>query len=200
MGCLPRKNTFVADPDLQRGKRAEKPDYEHLHDPEKFLTMIAATWPRMRTSSGTLLVQRESYYLSNMSLQVSELNQREWANLEDHVRAWAAARGEVVVFVGPIFQKGVGSTVGAHHVAVPHAYYKIVVDPAKGEAIAFDMNNVQTPIGDLTPFIAKIADIEADTGIQFPLPDGIDRKAKAGLWPGDVRAFAEQKKQVCGKG
>src|SRR4051794_30254320 len=123
MGCLPRKDTFVADPNLQPGKRAELKDYEHLHEPGKLPHYDRGHMAPNADFEWSIGAQHASYYLSNMSPQVSELNQREWANLEDHVRAWAVARGEVVVFVGPIFQKGIGKTVGTDHVAVPDAYY-----------------------------------------------------------------------------
>ncbi len=199
MGCLPRKDDFAPDPNLPKKKRAELVDYEHLHDPGKLPHYDRGHMAPNADFDWSVAAQRESFYLSNMSPQVSELNQQQWENLEEHVRTWASLRGEVVVFVGPIFERGSGTTVGPDHVAVPLAYYKIIVDAAKGEAIAFDMNNVATGKGDLSPFITTIASIEADTGIEFALPAAIDHKAKASLWDGDPDVFEAEKKKVCSK-
>jgi hypothetical protein len=42
-----------------------------------------------------------------------------------------------------------------------------------------------------------VADVEAASGLVFPLPPGADKKAKPALWPVDFKAVAAAKKTLC---
>nr|WP_186464325.1 DNA/RNA non-specific endonuclease [Nitrospirillum amazonense] len=102
LGCLPRKNAFAPDPDLPPGHRAELADYKGpagVYDRGHFAPNSDFEWDAQ--------VQRESFYLSNMSPQASHLNQWEWEALEEATRAWALDRGPLIVMDGPIWKEQV---------------------------------------------------------------------------------------------
>jgi endonuclease G len=190
LGCLPRKDAFAPDPDLPAGQRAELADYKGQagYDRGHFAPNSDFEWDAD--------VQRQSFYLSNMSPQASHLNQWQWENLEAATRAWALSRQTLIVLDGPIWAKS-PRTIGNDHVAIPKAYWKVIVDPGSNEVQAFVMNNEPTPKQDLAPFMVTVAEIENATGITLPLPAGIDKSKSAALWPIDMAGFVKAKKEKC---
>lgn len=192
LGCLPRKDSFKPDPDLPAGRRAELADYKGqtgVYDRGHFAPNSDFAWDAD--------VQRQSFYLSNMSPQASHLNQWEWEMLEAATRAWAVTRGELIVMDGPIWAETT-RTIGPNRVAVPAAYWKVVVDPKTNEAAGFIMQNEPTPKGDLLPYAVSLAEIERQAGFMLPLPAGIDRaKEASSVWTTDTQGFNTKKKQKC---
>ena len=92
LGCFPRKDSFAPDPDLPPDRRAELADYEGQHDiydRGHFAPNSDFAWDAE--------VQRESFYLSNMSPQASHLNQWEWGSLEAATRAWVITRNSLAI-------------------------------------------------------------------------------------------------------
>ena len=80
----------------------------------------------------------ECFYLSNMVPQVGKgMNQGIWKDLEEKVRKWAIARGELFIFTGPVYEGGAKETIGKNRVAVPSALYKIIYDPNKERGYSF---------------------------------------------------------------
>jgi endonuclease G len=84
--------------------------------------------------------QHETFLLSNICPQRPSLNRGLWQRLEAREsgpraseRPWAEELGEVDVLVGPIFASD--DAVLPSGVEVPHAFYRIVVDPGKGVAV-----------------------------------------------------------------
>jgi endonuclease G len=190
IGCAARKNSFAPDPDLQPGHRAELADYRGHpgFDRGHFAPNADFAWDAD--------VERESFYLSNMSPQVSHLNQWEWEQLEAATRAWTLQHAALIVMDGPIWGNS-ADTIGPDHVAIPVAYWKVVVDAATHEAVAFVMKNEPTPKGDLSPFLVSIADIEREAGFALPLPADVDRTMTATLWNADINGFARVKAHKC---
>jgi len=190
LGCFPRKDAFAPDPDLPPGHRAELADYKgHVgFDRGHFAPNSDFEWDAD--------VERQSYYLSNMSPQVSHLNQWEWEQLEADTRAWTLSHTTLIVMDGPIWM-GTPTTIGLDHVAVPAAYWKVIVDPTTSEAFAFIMKNEPTPKADISPYLVTIAEVEKEAGFSLPLPAGIDRSKVGSLWPADLSGFARRKSQKC---
>jgi endonuclease G len=131
----------------------------------------------------------ECFYLSNMVPQIGKgMNQGIWKDLEEKVRKWAIARGELFIFTGPVYDGGVKDTIGKNKVAVPSHLYKIVYDPNKGEAIAFFMPNEPIKTSAMPMYIVPVRDIEVKTGLDFlsgldkQIQDSIETKKPAGLW------------------
>lgn len=189
LGCVRLNGEFHAEETLPAGRRAEPDDYRrsgfdrgHQAPAEDF------TWDLQRTY--------DSFSMVNAAPQLPGLNREGWERLEQTVRAWAWTRGAVVVFSGPVLTP-VPPTIGANHVAVPIAFFKVVYDPAAGEAIGFLMPQRYIAKGDLSRWVTSIAEIQARTGIVFPLPGGIDITQRPAPWPSDIPGFRHARHLAC---
>ncbi len=181
LGCLKPGEDFYAEPMLPAGKRAEPEDYRrsgydrgHLAPAEDFAWDADAL--------------RDSFSMANAVPQLPGLNREGWRRLEEMVPSWACSRGDLTVFTGPILAPDRG-TIGAGRIAVPAAFFKVVLDPRSRQAIAFVLPQRYVGKSGLDRWITSIADIEARTGLSFPLPADTDRTAKASLWPADIPAW-----------
>ena len=173
----PKPEPFAPDPELPSGSRAELRDYrgsgfDRGHQ--------APSADQTRSQSR----QNETYYLSNMAPQAPKLNQQIWKALEERVRNWAVARGELYVITGPMFYDpkeenpltATGAVrykkIGPDKVAVPTHFYKIVASPPNGngpwDVMAFVMENR----GYARPFhleaqLVSVKWVEDHTGLTF---------------------------------
>ncbi|MCZ2496823.1 DNA/RNA non-specific endonuclease [Xylophilus sp. Kf1] len=83
----------------------------------------------------------QSFSLANMVPQASQLNQRDWSQIEQATRKYAErAGGDVFVFTGPAFAQR-PSTIGANRVWVPSHTWKVVVSRADDRVWAYWMEN-----------------------------------------------------------
>jgi endonuclease G, mitochondrial len=156
-----RYNKFQADPDLEKGKRAELSDYKNSGYDRGHMAPSAD----MKWDQDAMI---ECFYLSNMAPQVGKgMNRGIWARLEGKVRDWAISKGELFVFTGPIYMGKDKKTIGMDEVAVPTHFYKIIYDPIKGEAIAFIMPNEPLDTSDMPKYNVTIRDVEEKTGLDF---------------------------------
>ena len=88
--------------------------------------------------------QQESFLMTNICPQDGYLNQYDWKYLEEACREWAKKYGKVYVVAGPVFRRKPYRTVGEHRVAVPDAFFKVIMvpDAANPKAIGFLYENV----------------------------------------------------------
>ena len=109
----------------------------------------------------------QSFFYSNMSPQVTRFNRGVWKKLEMQVRNWAVEYDSLYVVTGPIFDS-VMPTIGPHRVAVPKAYYKVLLEKRNGEwfGIGFILSNASLK-GDIMRFATNIDKVEEITGIDF---------------------------------
>ncbi|MCS6820681.1 MAG: DNA/RNA non-specific endonuclease [Microscillaceae bacterium] len=121
----------------------------------------------------------ETFYMSNMSPQVPELNREGWRILEETIREWAKRDKSLLIVTGPVL-KGKMKKIGKRNkVSVPPAYYKVVVDITEPEkkGIGFIMPNavITKPIHE---YALTIAEVEKETGINFfpKLADSLERE------------------------
>lgn len=180
-GTHPRSNDFRPDPDLAEGERSELKDYKGSgYDRGHMAPAGSMKWSARAMS--------ESFLLSNMAPQVGAgFNRGIWRKLEEDVRTWTEERGELYVVTGPIYQDGGIKTIGPDHVAVPTAFYKVIFDPVRVEAIAFILPNTSTPSSQLPNFIVSVDEVEAETGLDFlpKLNDNIEavvEQSVAAVW------------------
>ena len=138
----------------------------------------------------------ESFFLSNMSPQVGVgFNRGLWRNLEESIRGWVQQRGTLTIITGPIFEVADDrvnyQVIGRNSVAVPNAFYKIVVEnqaDGEREILAFMIPNEDVRGRDLDEFLVSVDDIEVATGLDFlsALPDDeerdIESQAAENLW------------------
>ncbi len=181
LGTIPRSNDFRPDPDLEKGKRAEKKDYKRSgYDRGHMAPAGAMKWSERAMS--------ESFLLSNTAPQVGiSFNRHIWKSLEGKVRAWTVERGELYVVTGPIYT-GSLKHIGGNKVTVPTHFYKVIFDPIKVEVIAFILPNKKLKTKDLPKYITSVDDVESKTGLDFlegledSVEDFIEAKTQAGLW------------------
>jgi endonuclease G len=109
----------------------------------------------------------QSFFYSNMSPQLPRFNRGVWKKLEMQVRNWAVKYDSLYVVTGPIFDS-VMPTIGPHRVAVPKAYYKVLLQKRKGswQGIGFILPNSNTKV-DFKEFATSIDKVEEITGIDF---------------------------------
>jgi endonuclease G len=156
-----RSDKFRADPDLPKGEKAELKDYRNSgYDKGHMMPAADASWEKD--------TMQETFLLSNIAPQVGlGFNRGIWKELEQKIREWAKERGELYIYVGPIFGFKNIKTIGTDHVAVPSHFFKIIFDPQKVEAIAFVLPNVRLKNGTIQYYIVSINYIEQKTGFNF---------------------------------
>lgn len=179
-----RQEDFRPDPDLDPSTSATLADFRgsgfdrgHMAPADDF--------------RGNIRQMSESFFLSNMIPQDPDNNRGIWARLEKNVRDWAQRRGELYVITGPVFAANApAGWIGnrAAPVAVPTHLFKVIYDPSRREAIAFVVPNRPEPMSSLPAMGARIADVQAMTGLRlFPaLPPGtvetLDAAMGQGQW------------------
>lgn len=106
----------------------------------------------------------ESFLLSNVSPQRAALNGGVWRELEEATRDWVRAKGPTYVVTGPLVGADAGS-IGANAVAVPHAFYKVLLTES-GEGIGFVVPHARQtePLG---AFARTIDEVELAAGLDF---------------------------------
>lgn len=159
-------SSFAEDDSLPGMARAQLADYRH----SGYDRGHSAPAGDMKRSQR---VMDESFLLSNIAPQVGRgFNRDIWRLLEEAIRDWAHARGELVIITGPIFdasRDGIVSyeVLGENEVAVPTAFYKIVFDEKESEALAFRIPNRALFGRQFHEFLVSIDEIEAETGLDF---------------------------------
>lgn len=153
-----RQNKFISDPLIKgtdNAKDYEKSGYDRGH---------LAPAADMGFSKKTMA---QSFYFSNMSPQLPSFNRGIWKKLEEQTRNWAIEYDSLYIVVGPIFSKGM-KRIGSHHVAVPTAYYKVILDGHKGKEkmIGFILKN-ESSSQPLSSYVVSIDRVEGVTGIDF---------------------------------
>ena len=167
-GKVTRTNDFRVDPFVESGT-AVKDDYWYSgYDRGHLAPSADFRWSRKALS--------ESYYYSNMSPQLPDLNRQIWAKLENKIREWAIQNEELYVVTGGVLKPGL-KTIGKNKVSVPNFYYKIIVDYHEPDykALAFVIPNGSTKKHFLE-FAVSIDSVERLTGFDFfpNIPDNIE--------------------------
>jgi endonuclease G len=130
----------------------------------------------------------ESFYTSNICPQNHNLNSGVWQQLEERVNIWACTYGNIYVVCGPIVSKD-HETIGRAKVAVPDAFFKVLLCYINGEwqAIGFYFRN-EAGTRPLRSYVRNIDEIEKMTGIDFfhllddSIEDRIEARYELGAW------------------
>lgn len=169
-----RTQDFRPDPQVQTGS-AGLEDYKHSgYDRGHLVPAGDFKWDSVGMS--------ETFYLSNMSPQLHEFNAGIWEEVESTVRSWAKAKKRLVVYTGPVLDKP-REYIGAHKVAVPRAFYKVVYwleDEKAPRAVAFLVPHAPSKRAP-TDFLVSVDSVEKVTGIDFypALPDPLEEQIEA---------------------
>lgn len=123
----------------------------------------------------------ETFLLSNMCPQDRSLNSGLWNRIETDCRRWAQRYGSVYIVCGPLFYNKKHETIGENKVAVPEAFYKVILClQGNPKAIGFVVkNNAGTKKKD--QYVNTVDEVERITGYDFfpSLPDSIEEKVEA---------------------
>jgi endonuclease G, mitochondrial len=179
-----RTDNFRSDPGVQSGS-ATPFDYLHSgYDRGHLAPAADMKWSTQAMS--------ESFFMSNMTPQVPDFNRGIWEDLEEQVRNWAIIEQEIYVVTGPVFEAPSQDRkyIGADRVAVPDAFYKIVLDYKQPnfKVISFLIPN-EGSMQSYWQYTTSIDNIEKITGLDFfpSFPDTIEtvleQKDYASLWP-----------------
>ncbi|MDC5854445.1 DNA/RNA non-specific endonuclease [Vibrio europaeus] len=170
-----RSNSFKEDSELPDYARSTLADYSGSGYDRGHLAPSAT----MDFSQDSM---KQSFLMSNMSPQLPGFNRVGWRILEEHVRDLANEYNELYVVTGPIYQ-GNESTIG-NNVIIPSAFYKVVLDPAFNEAIAFIVPHRDVSSSELASFVTTIDAVEQQTGLDFfsLIADNTEESMEAQLW------------------
>jgi endonuclease G len=188
-GCVDRTDNFHRD-ELLPDTGAKPADYAGSGFDQGHMKPA-------QDSAWRLDVMQDSFSMANMAPQQPGLNREQWERLEETVRAWAWKAGELWIVVGPTTIPAHGRRLGETRVAVPGAFFKVVIDPKGKRALAFILPNHEIDKGVLAPWQVTIAAVEQQADIRVPLPAGTSRSAKPPLWPADLAGWKRLHKQKC---
>jgi endonuclease G len=120
-GCTRR---WKSDPNLDPSETLEPEDYKYAHD-----TLHTDRGHQVPLASFCNVNSwRETNYLSNITPQKSNLNQRSWQYLEAKVRDLVKTGAQAYVLTGPLYEKIMPSLPGADEVhMIPSGYWKLVM-------------------------------------------------------------------------
>lgn len=111
----------------------------------------------------------ETQFTSNAAPQLPGPANQLWKALEARVRDWVRECGHLYIVSGPVIQHPVKNWAGIEKVAVPSAYYKVLLDlrDPNQKAIAFVIPGQPQAGQPLEAFATSIDEVEALTGINF---------------------------------
>ena len=177
-GPLPRHDHFAPDPEV-RGAKAYPDDYKHSgYDRGHMAPAADMKWSER--------AMRESFYMTNICPQNRNLNRGDWQDLEEAERSLARRFGAVAITAGPIYSQPQPPRIGAHKVAVPDAFFKVLLVgyPQQPQAFAYVMRN-EAGSRPLSDYQHTVNEVEELTGMDFfPGLDEDVEAAKPHLPPG----------------
>lgn len=173
LGTVSRAQHFEIDPAV-KGVCADPRDYSNSGYDRGHMAPAGDmkwSWPAMQ----------ESFYMTNICPQDRNLNGGDWNHLEERARGWATAFEHLYIVCGPIVPD-TPQTIGYNHVAVPEAFFKVLLCQMNGQwqALGFLYPNVagHRP---MSQYCKTVDEIEALTGIDFfpALPDKTENAIEA---------------------
>ena len=171
-----RTDKFLPDPDV-RGAKAYTGDYTKSgYDRGHMAPAADMKWSRQ--------AMEESFYMSNICPQNPNLNRGDWNDLEEKSRQWAKKYGTVYITCGPIYDGKRPKRIGKNKVAVPDAFYKVILinDKKNPHATGFIFPN-KAGHKPLKKYMVTVDSVEKRTDIDFfpALPDEIENRIEAEL-------------------
>ena len=167
--------------------------------PDEYEPLLNHGWPERGFDRGhqipsgsrnaNMAMNRQTFYYTNMTAQVSRFNQGLWANLENRVRGFVSVCDTLYVVTGPIFDSGEPERWtednAGNPVAVPDGYFKAVlsysVSSSAYYSVAFVYDNEEYSRSNPTASdMCSVSEVEAITGFTFfnNLPQSVARSVK----------------------
>lgn len=125
---------------------------------------------------------QHSFVMTNICPQKHDLNSGAWKTLEEKERIWARRDSILVIVAGPIYNGDSAQTIGNSRVAVPDAFFKVLLAPFASpmRAIGFVFPNMKCP-GNMENYSTTVDEVERITGLDFfsSLPDQIENEVES---------------------
>ncbi len=173
-GTEERYNKFQPDPDV-RGAKAYPKDYTNSGYDRGHMAPAAD----MKWSHQAMV---ESFYMTNVCPQNRNLNRGDWKDLEEKEREYANRYGTVSIVAGPLYYTSKPERIGTHRVAVPDAFFKVMLVgyPKHTKAYGFIFRN-QAGSHSLNYYQTTVDEVERVTGMDFfsKLPDKVEKRVEA---------------------
>lgn len=174
VGDAQRSSNFFPDPNLPQSKAVTTRDY------------TGSGWDRGHLcpagdNKWNYEAMMESFYMTNICPQHHNLNRGDWNELEQKCRKWVKKDSCLYIVAGPIFYNREPRYIGEHNVAVPDAFFKVILClHKKPKAIGFIYKNNEGNKS-LDSYVNSIDAVERITGIDFfpALPDEVEREVEA---------------------
>lgn len=189
---VPRTDFFKDDPVVKSGS-ATFEDYRNSGYTKGHLVPAAD-----RAYSETTM--DETFLMSNISPQTYAFNGGVWRELEEQTRDWARKNKSLYIVSGPIFSRFGLERIGANGVAVPHSFFKVILDITEPEdkGIGFIIANRKSE-EPLRHYAMSIDEVEKKTGLNFfgdlltsSLEESIEQNYDLMKWPFDERRFKQR--------
>jgi len=126
----------------------------------------------------------DAFLMTNICPQDGDLNQRDWKYLEEACREWAQRYGRIYIVAGPIYESTPYRTVGEHRMAIPDAFFKVIMrkvsNPNETNAIGFIYPN-RSGHKKMAAYVQTVDEVERATGLDFfyQLDDAEERRIEA---------------------
>ncbi len=130
----------------------------------------------------------ESFSFVNMCPQNANLNNGLWNSMEMDCRKWAKIYGEIYIICGPLFYNQEHETIGENKVAVPEAFFKVILI-LNPEPKSFGFIAKNTDGGKKSDiYYHSIDEMERITGYDFfsALDDEIEDEVEAEAWKDEI--------------
>jgi len=163
------KNSYIEDTDIGENR-------PHLEDYTGDYNMSHGHICPAGDNKWDKAAMNQSFLLSNMCPQDESLNGGGWKKLEEKCREWANRYGEIYIIAGPIFVGTNTRTMGNGNIAVPDAFFKVVLClQGKSKAIGFVYEN-SSASQPMSERVRSVDEVEKLTGFDFfsSLPDNIE--------------------------
>ena len=200
---FPRTDSFDEDAVIPPQARAILEDYAGLGG--SYVRGHMAPAEDMRWSESA---EDQSNLLTNIAPQIgSTYNGSIWKTIENHVRGWVMDRQDLTIICGPVFEARTSvqpidrqpeterqklfNVIGENSVAVPSAFFKIIVDMRNQQnpnVLAFLVPHIATVAGperQIDTYLTSVDHIEELTGLDFltNLSDGVQNNIESVVAP-----------------
>jgi endonuclease G len=147
--------------------------------------------------SYSLETMEETFLMSNISPQTYYFNAGIWRELEEQTRDWARMNKALYIISGPIFSPSGKKYIGKNRVAVPDAFFKVILDATDPDlkSIAFVIPN-DTSNQPLQHYATTIDEVEEKTGLDFfsellsnNLEDSLEAQLELNKWSFDEERY-----------
>jgi len=168
-----RQDDYRTDEEVPVAYRTSNDDYSDSGYDRGHLVSSASLDANVQMNS-------ETFLLTNISPQDPGMNRAGWLGLENLERQWATEREEIFVYVGAVFSGGSKAIIG-DGLNVPTHFYKVLFDPANGEATAYLFPNDPVASSEISGLRTTVDTIELISGQNFlkHLEDGLEEAIEA---------------------